>query len=129
MKKKKKTPKLPIRPEYDEQVSIFRLAQLYSRQWPELRWLNGSLNGVRLTIGQAVKMKSSGMKKGYPDLFLPVRRGKHSGLFVELKRIKNGRIEPEQREWADFLVSQDYRHEFCRGCDEAWKVITDYLDS
>lgn len=128
-KTSKKKITLPCRTEYQEQAAIFRLAQLHCRQYPELRWLNGSLNGVRLTIGQAVKMKKAGMKKGYPDLFLSVKRGKYSGLFIELKRIKGGRIEPEQREWREFLLSQGYAHHFCKGCDEAWKVIIDYLNS
>lgn len=129
MKKKEKTPTVPCPYEYDEQVSIFRRAQLYSRQYPELIFLNGSLNGVRLTIGQAVKAKAAGMKKGYPDLFFPIRRGGYSGLFVELKRIKGGHIEPEQKVWANMLISQGYRHEFCEGAEAAWKVITDYLNS
>ncbi|MCK5603642.1 VRR-NUC domain-containing protein [Candidatus Pacearchaeota archaeon] len=129
MKKKKKVSTVPCPTEHAEQCSIFRRAQLHSRQWPELRFLNGSLNGVRLTIGQAVKSKNTGMKKGYPDIFLPVRRGKHSGLFIELKRVKGGRIEPEQKLWATVLISQGYRHEFCKGGDAAWKVIIDYLNS
>lgn len=129
MKKKKKMPVVPVRSEYVEQVTIFRLAQLHSRQYPELRFLNGSLNGVRLTIGQAVKAKNAGMKKGYPDLQLPAKRGEYSGLYVELKRIKGGKIEPEQKEWAEFLVLQGYKHSFCKGCDAAWKVIIEYLNS
>ncbi len=117
----------PIPTEYEEQTAIFRLSQLYVRQYPELRWLNGSLNGVRLTIGQAVKAKKAGNVKGYPDIFLPVRRGKYSGLFIELKRVKGGSIQAEQQEWREFLLSQGYSHHFCRGCDEAWKIILEYL--
>lgn len=122
----KKT-QLPVPSEYVEQVAIFKKAQLYACKYPELRWLNGSLNGVRLTIGQAVKCKKIGMKKGFPDINLPVKRGKYPGLYIELKRIKSGRIEPEQREWRDFLLSQGYAHEFCKGADAAWKVILRYL--
>ena len=113
--------------EYAEQAYLFRLAQLYARQYPELRWLNGSLNGVRLTIGQAVKAKKAGMRAGYPDIFLPVKRGLYSGLFIELKRVKGGKVEPEQQDWSLFLLSQGYQHHFCRGADEAWKVILGYL--
>ena len=131
--KMKKTSKrkitLPCRTEYQEQAAIFRLAQIHCRQYPELRWLNGSLNGVRLTIGQAVKMKKAGMKSGFPDLNLPVKRGGYPGLYIELKRIKGGRVEPEQREWREFLLSQGYAHYFCKGCDEAWRVIIDYFNS
>jgi len=115
--------------EFEEQVALFQLAQLYAHQFPELRFLNGSLNGVRLTIGSAVKCKKIGMRKGYPDLFLPARRGEFPGLYIELKRVKGGRIEPEQREWREFLISQGYAHYFCKGAKEAWKVIIGYLDN
>lgn len=129
MQKKKKVPSVPVKTEYQEQCAIFKLAQLYSREYPELVYLSGSLNGVRLRIGQAVKAKAAGMKQGIPDLFLPVRRGKYSGLFIELKRIKGGSIQPEQKLWAKFLVSQGYQHHFCRGSDAAWQTIIHYLNS
>ena len=80
-----------------------------------------------MTIGQAVKAKKAGNVKGYPDVNLPVRRGKYSGLYVELKRVKGGRIEPEQQEWREHLISQGYQHHFCKGADAAWKVILEYL--
>lgn len=120
--------KKPIPTEYAEQCAIFRLAQLHVRQYPVLRFLCGSLNGVRLTIGQAVKAKNAGMKRGVPDILLPVVRGTHCGLWIELKRIKGGRILPEQKEWAEFLVDQGYKHVFAYGADEAWTAIVDYLD-
>ena len=132
MDMKEKKPKQLLPPfqsptEYAEQASLFRLAQLYIRQYPELRYLNGSLNGVRLGIGQAVKCKNIGMRRGYPDIFLPVRRGEYHGLFIELKRRKGGRIEPEQKEWREFLLSQGYQHHFCKGADAAWGKIIEYL--
>ncbi|HUV85403.1 MAG TPA: VRR-NUC domain-containing protein [Methanosarcinales archaeon] len=119
---------LPVPTEYEEQAAIFRLAQLYIHKYPSLRWLNGSLNGVRLTIGNAMKCKRIGMKKGFPDLNLPVRCGKYPGLYIELKRIKGSSIQPEQREWREFLLSQGYQHHFCKGSDEAWAAIVEYLE-
>lgn len=119
---------IPTPSEYAEQVAVFKSAQLYVRQYPELRFLNGSLNGVRLSIGQAVKCKNIGMKAGYPDIFLPVCRGDFNGLFIELKRRKGGSIQPEQRVWQKFLLKQGFDHHFCYGSDEAWKIIIEYLN-
>ena len=45
--------------EHDQQCSIFRWADLMLWKFPELKWLRGSMNGVRLTIGQAVKAKKA----------------------------------------------------------------------
>ena len=126
--KRKQVPSSPPIPsEYSEQVAIFKRAHLYTREHPELRFLNGSLNGVRLTIGQAVKCKKAGMRDGYPDINLPVVRGGYPGLYIELKRIKYGKIDPAQKDWAEFLISQGYMHRFCKGCEEAWDVIINYL--
>ena len=126
-KNKPASTKLPIPLEYEEQVAIFKRAHLYARKHPELRFLNGSLNGVRLPIGLAVKCRKAGMREGYPDLQLPVRRGIYPGLYIELKRIKYGKIDPAQKDWAEFLISQGYMHRFCKGCEEAWDVIINYL--
>ena len=123
---KNKKPSGPT--EYEEQAYLFRLAQLHARQYPELRWLNGSLSGVRLSIGNAVKCKKAGcLVPGIPDISLPVKRGLYSGLFIELKRIRGGRIESEQHEWRAHLINQGYAHHFCKGADAAWKVILEYL--
>lgn len=59
-------------------------------KYPELWLLNGSLNGVRLSIGQAVKAKRCGEKRGFPDIFLPVARKGFHGLAIELKKKKGG---------------------------------------
>lgn len=58
--------------EYEEQKKIFQWARLCERQYPMLKFLNSSQNGVRITnIREATRAKASGMKKGYPDIFLP----------------------------------------------------------
>lgn len=128
MRKKKQASKIPVPTEYSEQCSIFRRAQLYIKRYPELRFLTGSLSGVRLTVGTAMKCKNAGcLVRGVPDLFLPINRGGYSGLFIELKRVKGSKILPEQNVWATMLTSQGYRHEFCYGADAAWAVIVNYL--
>ena len=43
--------------EHRQQCHIFQFAEIMQVQYPELRLLSGSLNGVRLTIGQAIKAK------------------------------------------------------------------------
>uniref|UniRef100_A0A6H1ZER9 Putative VRR-NUC domain-containing protein n=1 Tax=viral metagenome TaxID=1070528 RepID=A0A6H1ZER9_9ZZZZ len=119
--------KIPIPKEYDEQVMLFEWADLMSARHPELYLLTGSLNGVRLTIGQAVKAKRAGMKKGYPDIHLPVSRGGFHSLYIELKRLKGGRVEPEQKAWHGRLRLEGNKVMVCRGSVEASEVIMDYL--
>lgn len=121
--------------EYDHQKAVINWSLVKSGQYPELRLLNGSLNGVRLTIGQAVKAKSGGMKKGYPDLFLPVPRGLYHGLFIELKPEWRGikkKVRPkpdkDQEWWLKTLSDYGYAAYCCRGADAAITVIQDYLN-
>ena len=73
--------------EFNIQKQIFEWANMSIRKYPELKLLNASLNGVKLTSKVAgARAKQGGMKKGFPDLFLPVARKGHHGLFIELKR-------------------------------------------
>ena len=125
----KKKNVLPIPLEYDDQCSIFTFAQVMAatNQNPDLKMLWASLNGVRLTIGQAVKAKKAGMKKGYPDIGLDVARGGYHGLRIELKREKGGRLEPEQKEWLQDLAEYGYFACVCRGANAAKLVLINYL--
>jgi len=122
--------KLPVRSEYDEQCEIFAFAQIMiaTNQYPELVLLNGSLNGVRLSIWQAKKAKNNGMKRGYPDIFLPVARGGYHGLFIELKRVRGGVVSPYQKQWLNDLTDQGYFACVCRGADAAKRLLVKYLD-
>lgn len=121
--------------EFNIQKQIFEWANMSIRKYPELKLLNASLNGVKLASKVAgVKAKQSGMKKGFPDLFLPVARKGHHGLFIELKRnsnealkIKKGVVSKEQQDWIDELNKQGYLAVVCYGFDSAVCVIAEYL--
>lgn len=112
--------------ESDSQIAIFQWAELSKGKYPELAFLCGSLVGVRLNIVQAVRAKRMGVKKGYPDIFLPVAREKYFGLFIELKS-KDGRVKPEQKIWHKFLSEQGYLVYTLRSAEEAIKIIQIYL--
>ncbi len=122
--------------EADEQAALFRWAEFHRRYYPELALLNGSLNGVRLTIGQAVKAKKQGMRSGFPDIFLPVARGGYHGLFIELKvepyrNHRNKTVYPKvsknQKWWIEELTKHGYRAVICKGFDVAMTETLNYL--
>lgn len=122
----KKTSIIPT--ELQEQIAVFNWVNLMTRKYPVLKYMNASLNGVRLTIGQATLAKKSGMIKGYPDIFLPYRNKTYNGLFIELKRIKGGVVSPEQKDFISFLNSQGYLAVVCKGSKEAINTIQSYLN-
>ena len=115
--------------EYELQVKIFAWCDIKSIQYPELKLLNSSLMGVKLPLGQLNKAKKAGMKKGFPDIFLPCPKGKFHGLFIELKRLKpRGYPSKDQDWWLKGLAKQGYACLCCRGHLAAISVIQDYLN-
>lgn len=113
--------------EEDEQIMLFRWAAWQSGSIPELRLLYHVPNGGSRHPAEAARLKAAGVKSGVPDLCLPVPRGHWHGLYIELKRVKGGRISPEQTEWLDALIKQGYSASVCRGWEEAKDEILRYL--
>ena len=92
----------------------------------ELFYLHASLNGERLTPGQAVRAKRAGLRPGVPDLFLPEPRGGFHGLFLELKT-RVGRLSPAQVAWHAWLASRGYAVVVARSWGEGRAFILEYL--
>lgn len=113
--------------EHDEQKNLFEWAAWMTPQLPELAAMIAIPNGGHRHKGTAAKLKAEGVKPGFPDIFLPAAKGKFHGLFIEMKRRKGGRVEPEQAEWHNRLRAAGYRVEVCQGFEAAQAVILDYL--
>ena len=125
----------PVKSEYEEQVKIFEWAEIAKNEFPELEMLVGSLNGVRLSIGLAVKSKKAGLKRGYPDIGLDVKRSSRleplrqfGGLRIELKKANGGKLSPDQMWWLQNLTAQGFRAICCWGAARAIREITSYLE-
>ncbi len=112
--------------EYQEQCHVFQWAAHHVAIYPHLKFLHSSLNGVRLSIGQAVKAKAAGMKKGVPDICLPFRSLEYAQLFIEMKAGKN-KTTPEQKEFIDFLVAGGAYVTVCYSALEAIDTIKKYV--
>lgn len=119
-----------------EQKIIFDWANFNLAKYPMLRFLNSSANGMKTTIKTAIRAKKTGMKKGYPDIFLPHPNKDYHGLFIELKRKENktlklskGRVTPEQVQWINYLNSVGYLAIIAYGAEEAINAIKDYLNT
>ena len=61
-----------------------------------------------------------------PDLFLPVPRDKHHGLYLEMKT-PTGSVSKPQKQWLADLQQQGYRVEVCRSWHYAAAIICTYL--
>lgn len=115
--------------EAQEQATLFRWAAQPSirGKYPELKLLHHIKNETKEGAAQVAIDKRSGVKKGVPDLCLPVARGGYHGLYIEMKTAK-GRLSPEQKWWLEELNGQQYRAVMCRGWKEAAEVLEGYLN-
>ncbi|MES1926549.1 VRR-NUC domain-containing protein [Salinisphaera sp. T31B1] len=112
--------------EHTEQATLIRMVDWNARQHPELSMLYAVPNGSDRHPAVAGKLKAEGVRKGVPDLCLPVARQGYHGLYVEMKTTK-GRTSPEQRDWIERLQGEGYRAAVCRGWSAAWNEIAGYL--
>jgi len=77
------------------------------KTYPDIDLLEGTMNGVKLTIGQAGKAKAAGMLKGVHDVRLPVARGGYFGLSIEMKFGRN-KMTDEQIWYANRLTENGW---------------------
>ena len=110
-----------------EQAAVIRWAFWMENRWPELRWLFHPANGEKREKKTAALLAALGVKRGVPDLWLPVPRGPYVGLAIEMKRV-NGKGPTEQQElWLDGLAEMGWRTQTCWGADEAIDLIRQYM--
>lgn len=117
----------PIPTESAEQQLLFQWARMQSGKYPELTLLYHIPNEGKRSHKTGARMKAEGLKTGVPDICLPVARGGHHGLYIELKRVKNSRVTVAQMAWIEALTRQGYVAAVCRGADEAIELITRYM--
>lgn len=116
--------------EVEEQIALMRYAAIQARS--DARWgmLFAITNGMAASsIRAAAQAKQAGLKKGVPDLFLPVPVGPWHGLFLEMKRV-DGRpsdLSLEQRDWLTRLQGQGFQTVVAYGWRAAVDEINDYL--
>lgn len=95
-------------------------------RWPELSLLHHIKNETTGGAAQVAADKAMGVKKGVPDLCLPVARNGYHGLYIEMKT-PSGRASEAQRWWVTELTHQGYRATVCHGYDAAVAELCWYL--
>ena len=119
--------KIPVPTESDEQKWLFQWAADVLGKYPELALMFHIPNEGKRSSRTGALMRREGLKRGVPDIFLPVPRGKYHGLFIELKRTKNSSVSDDQKGWLEALRRQGYDAHICKGWVEAAEAIERYL--
>lgn len=114
--------------EHQHQVALFDWARMQEGTRPELALLFAVPNGGKRDARTAARLKREGVRAGVPDVWLPVPRGGHPGLVLEMKT-ETGRVQPEQRVWIERLSAQGHRVLVCRSWDAARDALLEYLDT
>ena len=118
----------PTPTEAVEQERLYRWAEENSIRWPELTSMYHIPNEGKRSRVTGGRLKRQGLKKGAPDNCLPVARCGCHALYIELKRMKDGRPTKDQLDWIDRLTRQGNMALVCEGWERAAQVIEDYLE-
>ena len=82
-------------------------------------------NGGFRSRATAARLKAEGVSPGVPDLFVPFHC-----LWIEMKRIKGGKLSPDQRNWQKYLVEEcGHTWIVCHGAEDAKAQIDAFMES
>mgnify|MGYP003143062637 FL=1 len=116
--------------ESTEQQALIQWADLYAVEVPELRLLYAIPNqggAGKQAIIRGQRMRKEGMKKGVPDLCLPVRRGAWNALYIEMKDVATGRLSPAQLDWMYMLTDAGNCCCVAHGFEAGRHALQEYL--
>ena len=114
------------RSEAQHQTNVMNWTLIHRDKYPELALLYHIPNGGSRDPVEARHLRDRGVKRGVPDLCLPVPRGRYHGLYIELKT-ETGCASREQEEWGERLCGQGYAWRICHGWQEAATILEGYL--
>ena len=108
--------------ESDEQRQLIQYAR--TKPWGQFLFHipNESVDGM----GWVIRNRQMGMRKGVPDLMLPIPMHGYHGLFIEMKA-PGGRLSNEQKAWLKALNTFGYKAVVCVGWEAAKSEIEGYM--
>lgn len=113
--------------EHYQQVQLMQWVELSRAKYPALKNIYAVPNGGMRHPAVAAQLKAEGVKPGVPDLCLAYPSNGFHGLYIEMKRLKGGRLSDEQKDWRNRLTSAGYAVHVCEGWEIAQRVIVEYL--
>ena len=83
-------------------------------------------NEGKRSKAQGAALKRQGLRKGFPDLVIPVARGEYHSLYIEMKA-DGGKLTKEQAEWLWRLRDEGMCAWVCVGAGDAIALIEKYM--
>lgn len=118
--------------EHEQQVRLFTWIRAHEEAYPDLQLAyavpNGAPTHSRFT---GKRLHDEGVRRGVPDVCLPVPRFPCHGLYVENKVVyasgKRSYLKPDQRRWIAALRKNGYQVEVAYSAREAGACLLSYL--
>lgn len=107
--------------EHDEQCAVVEWCDLQSIPCVHIP------NEGKRSLATAERLRRAGMRKGFPDLLIPVARGPYHSLYIEMKA-EGGKPTHEQVEWIHRLRGQGMCAYACVGAGNAIALIERYMN-
>ena len=114
--------------EETEQIHLMVWCRFMESKFPELETIYHIVNEGKRTISMGSRLKEMGLRKGMPDLCLPVPKCTYCSLYIEMKRM-GGKPTPEQINRLELLDRYGNAVAICEGAEQAQKVITAYCSN
>lgn len=116
--------------EHEEQMLVVRWWRGCCREFdcePEELFSvpNGAMRAGRYATNHY--FLDEGLVKGVADMFLAVPAHGKSGMWIEMKRRKNSRVQPEQYDFGRRVIERGYHFVIAKGADDAITQIKEYL--
>ena len=123
-------PSKPCPTEHQEAEVLIKWWALACHRWglSSSMLIHHCNEGIR-SLSAASRLKSEGLRPGLPDYQIPVARGCYGSLWIELKRLRNAKVQDTQEAMIDMLRRAGNRAEICYGAKAAIDLITEYLNS
>lgn len=107
-------------PTEHEEQRVF--VQWFRRRYAPVR-IFAIPNGGFRSRATAGRLKAEGVMRGIPDLFVP-----EWNLWIEMKRVKGGRLSPDQVNWKQYLEEIGNTVFVAYGAQNAMELVDDFID-
>jgi len=113
-------------PEELEMIAFFDYCRAMAHLAPEFALAFHVPNESKSSIPRRKTLKRAGLKKGVPDICVPVPRGKYAALYIEMK-VKPNKPSPEQIQLIAELNAVGNYAVVCWSADEAIQTLLNYM--
>lgn len=112
--------------EHQHQTTFFDVLRLNEREFPALAFVFAIPNAAIRSKKERIRVLEEGLKKGVPDVCIPIPRHGYHGAWMENKST-NGKLNANQKAFLEFLTGAGYATKVCYNVDEQIAFIEWYL--